>query len=72
MQTEATAHAWRRRQIVMALSIVGGFLGLDRFYQQQLGWGILKLVTLGGFGFWWLIDAIYYTVQAGEEPPVAP
>ncbi len=68
METGQPSPEWRRQQIVMALSIVGGFLGMDRFYQQQLGWGILKLITFGGFGIWWLIDAIYYTVQAGERP----
>jgi TM2 domain-containing membrane protein YozV len=24
----------------------------------QVGWGILKLITCGGFGIWWLIDWI--------------
>lgn len=66
MQTSGITAEWSRRHIVMALSIVAGWAGLDRFYQQQIGWGILKLITAGGLGIWWLIDAIYYTAQAGE------
>lgn len=40
------------------LSIFLGSLGADRFYVGKIGTGILKLLTLGGFGIWWLIDWI--------------
>lgn len=52
--------------VVMILSWALGCLGADRFYKGQVEWGVLKLITLGGLGIWWLIDAAYYTSQAGE------
>jgi TM2 domain-containing membrane protein YozV len=33
-----------------------GWLGADRFYSGQALLGVLKLLTLGGFGLWVLID----------------
>ena len=44
--------------ILLLLSIFIGGLGIDRFYVGKIGTGILKLITLGGFGVWWLIDLI--------------
>ena len=58
---------WGKKQILMAISWAGGIFGADRFYQQQIGWGILKLLTFGGLYVWWLVDAIRYTVEAGKE-----
>ncbi|MDR3302609.1 MAG: TM2 domain-containing protein [Spirochaetaceae bacterium] len=43
---------------LLLLSIFLGGLGIDRFYVGKVGTGILKLITLGGFGIWYLIDLI--------------
>jgi len=40
-------------------SIFLGWLGVDRFYLGHVGLGIVKLLTFGGFGIWWLIDIIW-------------
>lgn len=40
------------------LSLLLGGLGVDRFYLGYIGTGVLKLLTLGGLGVWYLIDLI--------------
>ena len=47
----------------LLLSILVGSLGIDRFYMGYVGPGILKLITLGGFGIWWLIDLILVAMK---------
>jgi|TARA_B100001094_G_scaffold331550_1_gene400281 TM2 domain-containing membrane protein YozV len=44
--------------VLLILSIVLGSLGVDHFYSGKIGTGILKLITFGGCGIWWLIDVI--------------
>jgi TM2 domain-containing membrane protein YozV len=47
------------------LSLLLGYLGIDRFYLGKVGTGILKLITGGGLGLWYLIDLII--VLAGTQ-----
>ena len=51
----------------LLLSIFLGELGIDRFYLGKVGTGILKLITLGGFGIWWLIDIILTIAGAATD-----
>ena len=44
--------------LALLLSIFFGVLGVDRFYLGHVGLGIVKLLTGGGCGIWWLIDII--------------
>ena len=49
----------KNKSTTLILSILLGTLGVDRVYLGYTGLGILKLITGGGFGIWWLIDIIY-------------
>ena len=44
--------------LCLVMSVVFGSLGVDRFIMGKIGTGILKLITFGGLGIWWLIDVI--------------
>ncbi|MBN1504167.1 MAG: TM2 domain-containing protein [Candidatus Eisenbacteria bacterium] len=44
--------------VALILSIFVGWFGIDRFYLGKIGTGILKLLTFGLMGIWWLIDII--------------
>lgn len=48
-------------------SLFLGFLGADYFYLGYSMWGLAKLLTLGGLGFWWLLDI----VRIGSGPVYA-
>jgi TM2 domain-containing membrane protein YozV len=49
------------------LSVVGGQLGLDRFYIGETGLGIAKLLTCGGLGIWVIIDWFSIMAAAREK-----
>ncbi len=44
--------------VAIILSVLLGGLGVDRFYLGYVFLGILKLLTFGGFGIWYLIDIL--------------
>jgi len=67
MSLEWMSKEWRDSLATMLLSWILGELGIDRFYRGQIGLGVLKLLTAGGAGIWWLIDAIIATIRFGEE-----
>ncbi len=43
---------------LLLISIFLGGLGVDHFAVGRIGTGILKLITGGGFGIWWIIDIV--------------
>lgn len=65
MQESTNNKPYRRNYFVaLILSITVGEFGIDRFYMGKIGTGILKLITLGGIGIWWIIDIVL--VATGE------
>ncbi len=49
--------------VALLISLFLGGLGIDRFYLGYTGLGIAKLLTLGGCGFWALIDFILIAMR---------
>jgi len=57
----------KSKTTAIILSLLLGGLGVDRFYLGYTGLGVLKLLTCGGFGIWYLIDLIM--IIAGKLGP---
>lgn len=47
--------------LLLLVSIFVGSLGIDRFLIGDVIMGVLKLITGGGCGTWWLIDLFLIT-----------
>ncbi len=54
----------KNRIVALILAMFFGILGLDRFYLGKKLSGFLKLITLGGLGFWWFIDFTLLLIDA--------
>lgn len=49
--------------VALLLSILIGSLGVDRMYIGQVGLGIIKLITCGGLGIWYIIDIVLFATD---------
>ena len=48
----------KKWMITLLCAIIGGNLGIHRFYTGHTGTGVAMFLTLGGCGIWTLIDVI--------------
>jgi TM2 domain-containing membrane protein YozV len=46
------------------LCFILGCFGAHRFYVGKIGTGILMILTIGGLGFWALIDLVFIILGA--------
>ena len=58
------ARRWNKHIFTWVLSFLLGLYGADRFARGQIGLGLLKLLTFGGFGFWYLADVVIAAMQS--------
>jgi TM2 domain-containing membrane protein YozV len=57
---------WKWTLTGTIISWILGYIGADRMYKGEVGLGIVKLVTFGGLGVWWLVDAFIWTYELGK------
>lgn len=57
----------RSYMVATMLSLFLGYFGVDRFYMGQIGRGLGKLFTLGGFGIWYVIDLVLIATGASKD-----
>lgn len=51
---------------MLIISILAGQLGIDRFMIGDVGLGVAKLLTCGGFGIWAVVDWFMIMGRARE------
>jgi len=54
----------KRLSTTVFLSMFLGVFGADRFYLGYIGMGVGKIITVGGFGIWALVDMCLEIAQA--------
>ncbi|KAI1316048.1 hypothetical protein EDD11_010512 [Mortierella claussenii] len=52
----------RSYPVAILLSIFFGYVGIDRFYLGYIISALLKLITAGGFGIWYIIDIVLIVI----------
>ena len=65
MVTIGSSQWWSNFLTFLLLSITLGWLGIDRFYKGEVAWGIVKLITIGGLGVWYLVDICIHAYRFG-------
>ena len=56
----------------LLISFLVGWFGIDRFYLGYTALGVLKLITLGGCGIWYLVDLILIAMGKMDDSEHRP
>ncbi len=62
----ASPEWWSNLVTYLLLSVTLGIIGIDRFYKGEILWGVIKLVTFGGGGIWYLVDIVIHAYRFGK------
>jgi TM2 domain-containing membrane protein YozV len=60
------AVSFKEPVLTLVISLLGGSLGIDRFFLGETGLGVAKLLTCGGLGIWTIIDWFIIMDKARE------
>jgi TM2 domain-containing membrane protein YozV len=57
---------YQRQLTILIISFLAGYFGLDRFYRGEVALGVIKLITCGGLGVWYLVDLAIAAYRFGK------
>lgn len=57
----------KSKTTALFLAVLLGTFGVDRFYLGKIGTGILKCLTLGGLGFWYIYDLTCIALDSATD-----
>ena len=62
----AAKSEYQRQLTILIISFLAGYLGLDRFYKGEVALGVIKLITCGGLGIWYIVDLVIAAYRFGQ------
>jgi hypothetical protein len=62
----------KQRSVALILSLLLGVVGADRFYLHRFGSGVVKALTLGMCGTWWLLDLTFLLARVTTDKAGRP